>query len=82
MRTIRRNANGSATVSLVVRERPWSAVVADMVDGFVAVNEASPARKEELRDLLWATVEHIELRDEAGSSAGGRAGLQVVSPAA
>lgn len=58
MRTIRRHANGGTTISLVVRGRPWSAVVADMIDGFVVVNDDSD-RTEELRDLLWAVIEDL-----------------------
>lgn len=90
-RTIRRHPNGSATVSLVVRERPWSAVVADMIEGFVAVNPQVDDAAE-LRDLLWATIEHIELPSAAtaptdtgtdiGSDSGKEANLQVVSSAA
>ena len=60
-RSIRHHANGTATVSLVLRDRPWSSVVADMIDGIVAVNPDSDA--EMLRDDLWATIEHIDLVD-------------------
>jgi hypothetical protein len=62
MRTIRRHANGGATVSLVLRDRPWPAVVADMIEGFVVVNDVDPVAAERLRDLLWASVEEIDLR--------------------
>lgn len=62
MRTIRRHANGGATVSLVLRDRPWSAVVADMIEGFVIVNDVDPVAAECLRDLLWASVDEIDLR--------------------
>ena len=84
MRTIRWHASGSATVSLVLQNRPWSAVLADMIDGFVAVNAAThddtadgarasgaageASGAERLRDLLWAAVEDIDLTD--GSSHG------------
>ncbi len=61
-RSIRRHANGSSTISLVLRDRPWSSVVADMIDGIVAVNpDADP---EVLRDGLWATIEYIDLASE------------------
>ncbi|MFN3216226.1 MAG: hypothetical protein ACE367_07015 [Acidimicrobiales bacterium] len=62
MRTIRRHANGGATVSLVLRDRPWSAVVSDMIEGFVVVNDVDPMAAERLRDLLWASVEEIDVR--------------------
>jgi hypothetical protein len=61
MRTIRRHANGGATVSLVLRDRPWSAVVADMIEGFVVVNDVDPVAAERLRDLLWASLDEIDL---------------------
>lgn len=59
VRTIRRHAAGGATVSVVVRGRPWSAVVADMIDGFVAVNDGIDD-PHALRDVLWATAEQID----------------------
>jgi len=59
-RTIVRHASGAATVAVVVRGRPWSAVVADMIDGFVACNtDGDPER---LRDLLWGAIESVDLR--------------------
>src|SRR6056297_1126974 len=69
MRTIRRHANGAATVSLVLRGRPWSAVVADMIEGFVVVNDVDPVAGERLRDLLWATLDEIDLRGDPRSGA-------------
>jgi hypothetical protein len=62
MRTIRRHANGGATVSLVLRDRPWSSVVADMIEGFVVVNDGDPVAAEHLRDLLWAALDDIDVR--------------------
>ena len=62
-RSIKRHANGTATVSVVVRDRPWNAVLADMIDGFVAVNHPDSAPR--LRDLLWGAVESIDARDSA-----------------
>lgn len=59
-RSIRRYANGGTTVSVVVRGRPWSAVVADMIDGFVASNHDGDG--ERLRDLLWGAIESVDLR--------------------
>ena len=58
-RTIRRHASGSATVSVVVRDRPWTAVVADMIDGFVAINGDSEAGP--VRDVLWGAIETIDI---------------------
>jgi hypothetical protein len=54
-------------VSLVLRERPWSSVAADMIDGFVAANDADDA--EDLRDLLWGIIEDIDLTGQSDDSA-------------
>ena len=62
MRTIRRHADGGATVSLVLRDRPWSAVVGDMIEGFVVVNDVDPVGAERLRDLLWGALDEVDLR--------------------
>lgn len=61
-RTVRRHADGRATVSLVLRDRPWSAVVGDMIEGFVVVNDVDPVAAEQLRDLLWGALDEIDLR--------------------
>lgn len=60
-RTIRRHSNGSATIALVLKGRPWFAVMADMIDGFAVANcaEGEPT-SDELRDVLWAAVERID----------------------
>ncbi len=65
LRTIRRHASGSATVSVVVRGRPWLAVVADMIDGFVTVNPDADAGQ--VRDLLWGVVGDVDVREPRGS---------------
>ncbi len=79
MRTIRHHGTGSATVSVVVRGRPWSAVLADMIDGFVAVNGGLGGSGEILRDLLWAAMEEIDIRDTPKPTA---SALRVVDDAA
>ena len=66
-RSIKRNRDGSSTVSVVVRDRPWNAVLADMVDGFVAVNHPDSAPR--LRDTLWGALEVIELGHTDGDDA-------------
>lgn len=60
-RTLRRSADGSVTVALVLRDRPWNAVVNDMIDGVVAANRLTEPQAGELRDLCWAAFETIEL---------------------
>jgi len=55
-RTIRRRAGG-ATVSIVLRGRPWPAVLADMIEGIVVANDLTGARADKVRAALWLAVE-------------------------
>jgi len=78
-RTIRRHQNGGATVSLVVKSRPWFAVVSDMIEGFVAVNRTGNAvddlvMGERLRDALWDVVEVVDVRTDDAPTAGKKRG--------
>ena len=59
-RTIRRRG-ASATVSVVVRGRPWAAVVADMVEGVVAANRLDSRRADTVRAALWMAVDEPAL---------------------
>ena len=54
-RTVRRHAGGGV-VSVRLRDRPWPAVVADMVDGVVAVNRLDARRANRARADLWGVV--------------------------
>lgn len=49
LRSIRRDARGTATVAVVLRGRPAAAVVADLLDGVVAVNALDDRRARRLR---------------------------------
>ena len=75
-RSIRRRADGSATVSVALRGRPAVAVVADMIDGVVAANEPASACLVDLRDQLWSAAAPL-LFSDAGST--GSAGSQVAA---
>jgi hypothetical protein len=55
-RSLRRRSGGGATVAVVVRERPWPAVLADMVDGVVATNRLRGAAADQARARLWAAI--------------------------
>jgi hypothetical protein len=55
-RSLRRRPDGGAVVAVVVRGRPWPAVVADMVDGVVAVNQLKAATADRARAALWAAA--------------------------
>lgn len=54
-RTVRRHAGGGV-VSVRLRDRPWPAVVADLVDGVIAVNGLEPRRANRARADLWEVV--------------------------
>ena len=55
-RTVRRWPGGGATVSVEVTGRPYEAVVADMVEGVVVVNDVSGPDATRLRTALWEAV--------------------------
>lgn len=55
-RTIRRRGD-TATISVVVRGRPWGAVIADMVEGVVVANGLSGSRADIARSALWQAVD-------------------------
>lgn len=55
-RTVRRR-RGSVTVAVRLRNRPWVAVLADMIDGVIATNELRGTPADQLRTALWQAVE-------------------------
>ena len=67
-RSIRRESDGSATVSVALRGRPAVAVVGDMIDGVIVAAEATGVEAAALRDRLWASAARI-LEQEADDGA-------------
>ena len=63
-RTIRRRPNG-VTVSIVLRGRPWPAVLADMIDGVIAANEVTSLEADSARTALWLSVAPPEVEAPA-----------------
>lgn len=59
-RTLRWRADGSAVVAVRLRDRPWSAVLADMIEGVVVTNGLEGRRAERCRTALWSAVEEPE----------------------
>jgi hypothetical protein len=55
-RTIRRRSDGQAVIAVAFRSRPWNAVLADMIDGILHINELSGAAASRARDDLWETL--------------------------
>lgn len=55
-RTVRRRADGGATVAVVVKGRPFQAVIADLIEGIVVANDLDPAEATRVRTSLWDAV--------------------------
>jgi len=60
VRTIRRSRRG-VTVAVRVADRPWTAVLADLVDGVVAANDLQGGPAIRCRTSLWAALEREEV---------------------
>jgi hypothetical protein len=56
-RTIRRRPDGGATVAVQLADRPWPAVLADMVEGVVVANRLEGAEAMRVRTALWAALD-------------------------
>ena len=55
-RTIRRRA-GVPTIAVRLRGRPWSAVLADMIEGIIVANGLTGAKADRVRSALWLAVD-------------------------
>ena len=65
-RTIRRGGGGSrgpATVSVVLRARPWAAVTSDMIEGTIVANDLTGVAADRARAALWSAL--AEMADRA-----------------
>ena len=54
-RTVRRHAQG-AVIAVAIRNRPWGAVVADMIEGVVVATRLAPPVADRLRTELWEAI--------------------------
>ncbi len=63
-RTIRRRA-GVSTVAVRLKDRPWGAVLADMVEGIVVANSLTGARADRVRAALWLAVDDPDQQEAA-----------------
>ncbi len=54
-RSLRRHEQGGV-VAVRLRGRPWVAVLADMIEGVVAVNRLGPPQADRLRAELWEAL--------------------------
>jgi len=65
-RSIRRR-NGSPVVSIRLRGRPRSAVLADMIEGIVVANYLEDARADLVRSALWLAIDGDGGEGDAGA---------------
>lgn len=56
-RTVRRAQNGQgAVVAVRIANRPFTAAVADMIEGVIVVNRLEPPEADRVRDELWRVM--------------------------
>ena len=58
-RTVRRLSRGSI-VAVRIKDRPFEAVIADMIDGVVLCNDMSTEKAGKLRNLLWGAATQFD----------------------
>ena len=63
-RTLRRRADGTVSVAVAFKHRPWFAVISDMIEGIVAANDLAGPVAARARDDLWQCME-VELEQAA-----------------
>jgi hypothetical protein len=49
----------AVTVSVALRDRPWPAVVADMIEGVVVANRLTAVRADHVRAGLWRVATEV-----------------------
>ena len=64
-RSIRRR-NGSPVVSIRLRGRPRSAVLADMIEGIVVANNLEGAKADLVRSALWLAIDGEGVEGDVG----------------
>lgn len=56
-RTIRRSSDGvGGVVAVRLRDRPFTAVVSDMIEGVIALNRLQPQAADRARRALWPVM--------------------------
>ena len=54
-RSVRKTGDENLSISIVIRGRPWLAILADIVEGFVIANIQS-GQDSEIRNILWDCI--------------------------
>ena len=55
-RTLRRRPDGGAVVAVVLRGRPWAAVLSDLIDGVIVANRLGGVAADRARSGLWEAM--------------------------
>jgi hypothetical protein len=68
-RTIRRSPDGvGGVVAVRLRDRPFTAVVSDMIEGVIAINRLQPPDADRVRNVLWPTMLQFTYRASTSES--------------
>ena len=65
-RTVRHQSSGSV-VSVRIKDRPFEAVIGDMIEGVILCNDLPIATAGKLRNLMWSAVMQSEHQSELTS---------------
>ena len=65
-RTVRRERSGSV-VAVRIKDRPFEAVIADMVEGVILCNDLPVVKAGQLRNIMWSAVIQTEGQLESTS---------------
>lgn len=68
-RSIRRRGTG-VVISVAIKDRPWVAVLSDMIEGVVVANGLAPPVSDRLRHELWAATATSAVTGSAAAPAG------------
>jgi hypothetical protein len=59
-RTLRRRLDGGSVVAIRLRDRPWAAVLGDMIEGIIVANRLGGADATRARTALWSALEQTD----------------------
>lgn len=55
-RTIRRRDDGGITVCVRLKDRPFAAVIADLIDAILTTNDVAPGDQQPIRRDMWKAL--------------------------
>ena len=59
-RTLRRRLDGGSVVAIRLCDRPWVAVLGDMIEGVIVTNRLGGADATRARTALWSALEQTD----------------------